>query len=1043
MGTHRSSGRPGERAIGMSRAASQPTRRVALGLLLAVVLTVPATLLPATAASAESSASPAVASSVSLAASPAASSTAGHAAAADDAGRALPPDDPDTGDPAPPDGTPTPAGLDDPAPVPDDSVVEALPPARPGLIPNANALRIAWIGTPADRPADAALLSLQNAINAAPAGSTVSFDPSDYSFTGSVLISKAVTLDSASASTLFSRFTVSGGGLRLADTVAIGVASTGATISVTGSGSFVDDVSLSNPSGVARPTGIQLGANVTQVTIDDFTMDGGGELSSYGINLTTGAATITDPDLRGVATGIFTTAGATTGGIEVVGGSIRPSLTGISLGTASAPRITGTTLDGSSATGTGIDLASSSGARVDAVDVRGFSRSIGTGTTNAAAGPTITDATIVDAGREGIALGATTNPSVIRPRITGTGANQSTGILLLRSTAARIETPIISGTMYGISTNLANAGVGPTITAPRISAFGGITLGSTQGATVTDAVLDAGTWGVTGTGLNLANAGRVTVARLDADGFLYAIGAQSFVDASSDRVDISITDVTATGAPTASSGIYLLGTTNARISDVDAELTGAALVIHQSVGLRAQDIVVRGRTGPTSTSGGVILRAYGSEDVDVDRSSIDGGSYGFFYSDSHGSTITNAVVANVADRALYGRSVTDLDVSASTLTGNGSTGAFVVTEPANGISRDIRVHDNTLTDNAGGIEVLQGTTAVSVERNTVSGQPGFVTAGGAHDLVIADNTIDQGADAVAIRVAPLWEDGAQPGSYSSSDVRVLGNTFRGVGTAVSAGSPDPSTPDAARRALRNPVLVTGNVFPAASTAVEAFPNAVAGEDSAATGGTATPGDLVTWTLIPHNDGPRRAPSGWSITQLLPGSVELVSLGGDGYLVAGLTATALDDLAVGVDGPVLTGVVRVTGAPTGTTSLRNVAYVSPASTRDLDADGFSDLVVERLSPLDVPTLATDTVASSTDNDAEGTWAVGAMPAPAPGPAPGPFPADAGPFGGLSRPGLPGTGSDIPPWLLVSALLTVGGLILGSFARRRRLPRRHRP
>ena len=48
-----------------------------------------------------------------------------------------------------------------------------------------------------------------------------------------------------------------------------------------------------------------------------------------------------------------------------------------------------------------------------------------------------------------------------------------------------------------------------------------------------------------------------------------------------------------------------------------------------------------------------------------------------------------------------------------------------------------------------------------VTGNTVSGQPNVVTAGPGHDLIIADNTIDQvGGDGLAaITVAPLWEDG--------------------------------------------------------------------------------------------------------------------------------------------------------------------------------------------------------------------------------------------------------------------------------------------
>ncbi|MGI9824884.1 beta strand repeat-containing protein [Agromyces sp. Marseille-Q5079] len=1033
------------------------------------------------------------------------------------------PDDPDTGDPLPPDDAPVPEGLDEPAPVPDDSVVEFPPPPRPGLVPNANSLPIAWVGTPDLRPGGGPVLTLQAALNAAPDGGTVSFDANDYAFTGSLAVTRSVTLDSASSSVLFTRLTVSAGGLALAPDVSLGVASTGATVSVTGSGVTLDGVTVRNPSAVARPTGVQLGAGLTGVVIDGYTMDGGGELSSYGVNLTTASATITDAAITGVATGILATAASTASGIAVSGGTVTASTSGISLGATSEPHVTDVEVTGPDATGTGIDLANSSGAVVDGVSVHGFARGIGTSTTNAADGPTITEPTIDGASREGIALGATIAPRVVGADITGADANQSTGILVFKATAAVIETPTVTGMMYGITTHLLNTGTGPVITAPRVTAFGAITLGSTQGASVSDAVLDAGDWGENGTGINLVNAGRATITNETATGFLYAVGAQSSMDPESDRVDISISDLSVVGAPNASSGVYLLGAENATITGIDAELTGAALVIHQSVGVNASDIVVDGREGPTPVTGAAILRAYGSQDVNVDDASIDGGSYGFFYSAADGATVTNATVANVVERAVYGRSVANLDVSASSFTGNAAVGVLVVTTPENGISHDISIHDNVMTGNGGGVHVLQGTTGVEILRNTVSGQPEFVTAGGAHSLLVSDNVVEQGPDAVAISVAPLWEDGAEPGSYSSSGIEVLGNAFSGGGTWISVGSSDPAAPDAARRTLRDPVLATGNVFPAASTAVQTYANAVLGEDAAATpvaralpvdgpvavdardhddpndwgsecratgfldgasyyegGGAAVSelteapvlypmncidlsleqaldvaddevlgvGELVTWTLTPHNEGPRAAPAGWTITQLLPDTVELVSLTGDGYSVADVIATSGESIPAGDDGPVLTVVVRILSVPSDTTTMRNVAYVAPAEPVDLDADGFVDEVFERLNPLVVPTLDTDTEASETDNDAQGVWSVAGSVTPEP-----PEPPDDGgetPGGGGETPGggTPGgasgdgsssadlarTGTDLTRMLALAALLLCGGVVLAARSRR---------
>jgi len=187
----------------------------------------------------------------------------------------LAPDDPATGDPPPPGGSDVPDGLDEPAPVIDDSIVET-PPDDPSVIPNANALQIAWVGTPAERPADpAALLPLQAALNAAPTGGTVSFDPGDYAFTGALAVSRTVTIDSAAASTLYARFAVSAGGLALADDVVVAAAATGAIVSVTGSGVVLSDLTVQNPTPVARPIGVQLAAGVTGVVIDGLTIDGG------------------------------------------------------------------------------------------------------------------------------------------------------------------------------------------------------------------------------------------------------------------------------------------------------------------------------------------------------------------------------------------------------------------------------------------------------------------------------------------------------------------------------------------------------------------------------------------------------------------------------------------------------------------------------------------------------------------------------------------------------------------------------------------------
>ncbi|MHA7135423.1 right-handed parallel beta-helix repeat-containing protein [Oerskovia turbata] len=1027
---------------------------------------------------------------------------------------ASPPETIDTGDPPAPLDPTTPGGIDQPAPDPDETVVE-VPPTAPGIVPNANTLPIAWVGTPDQRPSPAGLLTLQAAITAAPDGGVVSFDPNDYAFTGALTVPRAVTLDSSGPATLYTRLTVTGGGLALDDDVTIAAANTGAIVSVTAAGAVLTNLTIRNPTPVARPTGVQLGAGVTGVVIDGLDLDGAGEASSFGVNLTTGSANVTGARIVGVATGVTATAASTAGGVAVSGGTITAATSGISLGTTSAPSVSGVAISATAgSTGTGLDLASSTGALVDAVTVTGFARGIGTSTTSSGTGPTITGAVVDRSTREGIALGTTTGARISDARITLAGANQSTGILTLLATGVVIERPSITGAMYGITTSATNTGAGPVITSPTITALGGITLGSTQGARVTGAVLDAGTWGPSGTGVNLVNAGRVTVTGARATGFLYAIGAQSNLDPSSDRVDISISDLDVVGAPVASNAVYLLGAENATVSRVTADITGAALVVHQSTGVTAQDLTVTGHEGPTSVTGAAILRAYGSQDVDVDRASIDAGSYGFFYSATDGSTVTNADVANLVEYGVYGRSASNIDVSATTFTRNSGVGLFVVTTPANGISHDIAVRDSVMADNGGGIRALQGTTAVQIVRNVVSGQPDVVSAGPAHDLLVADNTISQtgGAGLAAISVAPSWPDGALPGSYSSSDLRVTGNTFTGEGTWIQVGTADAGSPEAARRTLRDDVLVTGNSFPAASTAIRTYANAVVGEDTAPALARALPvdgpvavdardhgtpndwgsacratglldaapyydgggaevdeltvapvlypmtcidlsltqspavdpgaprrvGDVVTWTLTPHNAGPRAAPAGWTLTQLLPDGAALVSMTGDGYTVDGTTATATSDLPVGSDGPPLTVTARVVSPDPGAGSMRDVAYVAPAPDADLDEDGFVDPIVESLSPLVVPTIDTDTDASPTDNDAQGAWstlgdAVPGPPAPWTPSGPGAGASGSARAGGMD--GLPATGADAALAALAGLLLLGAGVAVRTLSRRR--------
>lgn len=125
-----------------------------------------------------------------------------------------------------------------------------------------------------------------------------------------------------------------------------------------------------------------------------------------------------------------------------------------------------------------------------------------------------------------------------------------------------------------------------------------------------------------------------------------------------------------------------------------------------------------------------------------------------------------------------------------------------------------------------------------------------------------------------------------------------------------------------------------------------------------TAGPFVPGMEVTYELTPHNDGPVAALAGWSVTDVLPTSMTLVSISGDGYTCTPSTqnCVASAPLAPGADGPIVTVVAKVGASFTGT--AKNVAYVTP-SAEDVD----------ETNPLEVPTLGTKTGETPTDNDTE--------------------------------------------------------------------------
>ncbi len=130
-----------------------------------------------------------------------------------------------------------------------------------------------------------------------------------------------------------------------------------------------------------------------------------------------------------------------------------------------------------------------------------------------------------------------------------------------------------------------------------------------------------------------------------------------------------------------------------------------------------------------------------------------------------------------------------------------------------------------------------------------------------------------------------------------------------------------------------------------------------------TAGPYVPGMTVTYELTPHNDGPVAALTGWSVTDVLPAELTLVSMTGSGYDCTTTTGTcvAAAQLAANADGAVITVKATVGASFTGT--AKNVAYVSPAATDGVETN-----------PLVKPTVATDTATSATDNDAQASLTV---------------------------------------------------------------------
>ena len=130
------------------------------------------------------------------------------------------------------------------------------------------------------------------------------------------------------------------------------------------------------------------------------------------------------------------------------------------------------------------------------------------------------------------------------------------------------------------------------------------------------------------------------------------------------------------------------------------------------------------------------------------------------------------------------------------------------------------------------------------------------------------------------------------------------------------------------------------------------------------------GDIATFELTPHNNGPADALAGWSVTDVLPAALTLVSIEGTGYACVNETATCTSTtgLANGADGGKITVTTRISTTATASSSLSNVAYIKPAANDVLESNVLA-----------VPDTDTNPANTPTNNDVRVSAVLGPLPA----------------------------------------------------------------
>lgn len=642
---------------------------------------------------------------------------------------------------------------------------------------------IAWIG-PTQPPT---LLTLQQALNTAADGDTVHIVPDSYVFTQTLTVPRKVTLTSASASVVTALFSVTGGGVTVSAITfePTAASKTVVTVAAASANTVLDGVHLTNTANLAAITGIAFaGTPTTGRTVDNYVFANGDNAAngiSTGISAGNAVSVVVrDTEITGVTRGYYMSTAATGTGPQFSRVDIEATQQGVVTGRTTGASFTDVSVTGTSLAGSyGINLGGSTGVVITDSSVTGYVYGIATAAATTGDGPQLTRVTVADVGTTGISLGATTGAKLTDVTVSGAADSIGIGIDLVRATSVTIENPDVSGVRTGIRQVWVRTS-GHPLTGPVLT-----------GGTLTDVV----------TGIMVAN----------------------------------------------NSGFRVNGTRLALVAGA-AGAGGIGIGGYENTDVLISGVTVEGH-GNTDDArrGSAAIRFYYSDHITVQDSTFTDGANAFYWDMTTDVTVTNATVRGIDWWATYTESVRRLTVQDSTFTDNAGVANLTInpSASADGLDRiqnsgDITFADNDLTDNPTGVLFPYGGETLNYLRNTVRGVPAayVVYAVPAHQVTVSDNEISftpLSDNSAAIRAGTALEN-LDPTTFpttpedqqsrSSSGIDVLGNVFTGPGPMIQIGEQEGTW-----RALRDTVLVRGNVFPKDSVAIRTFTNAETGQDS--------------------------------------------------------------------------------------------------------------------------------------------------------------------------------------------------------------------